>query len=81
MKQNKNEKNQPLFNGHNLKETENKLLNKAAQILLGNGNENKSSTKEYGVVGPDSPDSLQEKILNIASDGDDEDENRLPTFV
>ena len=88
MKMNKNElkQQQQLFPSKSLKETENNLLNKAAQILLGNGNDTRtSSTKDYDIVCRNSPDSLQEKILNIASDGDqeeeEEEENRLPTFV
>merc|ERR1712228_758181 len=65
-----------------LKETENNLLNKAAQILLGQNKEaKKQNNKDFDVVGPDSPDSLQEKILQIASDEDEEEENRMATFV
>merc|ERR1712154_622744 len=58
-----------------LKETENTLLNKAAQILLGQSKEAKN--KDFDVVGPDSPDSLQEKILHIQDDEEDEEENRM----
>jgi len=77
-----NYKKEQLFPSKSLKETEHNLLNKAAQILLGNGNNgSKGSTNEYDAVSPDSPDSLQQKILHIASDDDDEDENRMPMFV
>eukprot|EP01083_Nonionella_stella_P293374 997672_1 len=77
--ENENEsKNEQIHNTKkSLKETEKNLLNKAAQILLGCGND-KPSTSQYDVVCPDSPDSLQQKILHIASD---DDENRMPKFV
>ena len=67
-----------------LKETENNLLNKAAQILLGHDNKEakkQNANKDFDVVCADSPDSLQEKILHIASDQEEEEENRMATFV
>merc|ERR1712157_315512 len=81
MKHNSNDKNANTAQLHpskRLKETENNLLNKAAQILLGANKEAKK--RDHEIVGPDSPDSLQEKILQIASD-EEEDENRMATFV
>eukprot|EP00485_Elphidium_margaritaceum_P003405 CAMPEP_0202695726 /NCGR_PEP_ID=MMETSP1385-20130828/9250_1 /ASSEMBLY_ACC=CAM_ASM_000861 /TAXON_ID=933848 /ORGANISM="Elphidium margaritaceum" /LENGTH=453 /DNA_ID=CAMNT_0049351803 /DNA_START=59 /DNA_END=1420 /DNA_ORIENTATION=- len=77
-------------NAKELKETENTLLNKAAQLLLGNNKNPKqnnaitSSNKVEIVTVADSPDSLQEKILNIAEEEEHDGDvpgNRLPTFV
>merc|ERR1719397_282 len=72
----KNPQSKQLFPSQSLKDRENNLLNKAAQLLMGSSS--KSPPTEYDGVAV-SPDSLQEKILCIASD-EEEEANRLPTF-
>jgi len=75
----------PLSRSQSVKEREKSLLNKAAEVLLGNGASSKPKKVEIqadydGVEA--SPDSLQEKILQIASEEEEEDDgHRLPTFV
>jgi len=80
---------QSLNQSMNIKDREKNLLNKAAEVLLGNGSSTKQKTMniedEYdGINGMEvSPDSLQEKIMQIASEEDElvDDGHRLPTFV
>jgi len=74
-------KSKQLFSSQTLKDRESNLLNKAAQLLMGNGS--RSPPNDYDGVAV-SPDSVQEKILCIASDEElelEEDVNRMPTFV
>merc|ERR1712241_878373 len=75
-------KSQQLFSSQSasLKDRESNLRNKAAQLLMGGSS--LSPPNEYDGVAA-SPDSLQEKILCIASDEEEEDLNlrNLPTFV
>merc|ERR1712154_601304 len=84
VKRNKNDdRNAQLFPTKSLKESETNLLNKAAQLLLGRSKSNSPpNNKDFdNIACSDSPDSLQEKILHIASDEDEEAENRMPRFV
>jgi len=79
---------QPLRRSQSVKEREKTLLDKAAEVLLGTGMscskpKKKEVQEEFDGVEA-SPDSLQEKILQIASEEEVEradDGHRLPTFV